>query len=174
MYAFLHQSVADLVLILMLSRFPEKKAVHLGQSLDRLCPQPSLRDLTLHAPINKNILSSGHGNNLEDPETLFKWPRLSAFGNLRKLQLFGLEGNMQELGQDIANILLASPQIKNLGLSIHLNSYLWNYGRHVHTSGTYPMLLNLIVDAMAVNRPDMIHFLDLEDLTLGLGAYTIS
>lgn len=73
--------------------------------------------------------------------------RFSEFSNLRILNLFGLDGNVSKLGQDIANVLIASPSLKILGLSMHFNSLLSQYGELTSARNTDLMLLEIIVDS---------------------------
>lgn len=158
-------------ILLKFSRFPEKNALHLELSLVHLSGQPSFIDLALTAPINLNISSTGD-RNYQDPETFFKWPDLSKFRNLKTLKLFGLDGDVRRLGQEVAKVLLASPRLKALGLSMHLNSYFCIYREF--GGDTHPMLLKIIVDSMQNERPGIAPQLDLDELILGLGALPVT
>ena len=54
---------------------------------------------------------------------IFHWPDMSSFKDLRTIDLQGLHGDIPKLVLDIANVIIASPNLKAFGLSMHRNSW---------------------------------------------------
>jgi hypothetical protein len=132
-------------------------------ALRRLQELPSFTDLLLR--YGKGSHCSSDENMYSDhaiPDVDFQWPCLTGFKNLRKLDLQGLSGDPRKVAKSIAGILVASPNLKVLGLSVNLTSWVahpqWDF---------HPTLLSQ-VNSMRSGRADPL--LALEELTLGLGA----
>ncbi|CZR57455.1 uncharacterized protein PAC_07344 [Phialocephala subalpina] len=87
------------------------------------------------------------------------------------LKLFGLGGNMSARARDIARALIASPQIKVLGLGMDLTTFLDKYHpRFGASESNKELLLKDIIDEMQKSRPGGDFHLSLDELILGLGA----
>ncbi|KAE8449980.1 hypothetical protein EG329_007119 [Mollisiaceae sp. DMI_Dod_QoI] len=155
--------------------FANTDAPHTCSALSDL-PSRTFRDLELHVAGDTSLDAYGNYwwgglSSREISPNRFKWPDLSHFQNLRSLKLFGLDGFMSRLAHDIAIILVASPQLKVLGVGMHLNSFLKNYRlRHITIETDKKLLIRDIIDEMQKLRPDNNPQLNLEELILGLGA----
>ncbi|KUJ10653.1 uncharacterized protein LY89DRAFT_248170 [Mollisia scopiformis] len=107
----------------------------------------------------------------QDPvQNQFTWPDLPYFQNLRSLKLFGLCDPMSRLARDIARVLIASPQLKILGLGMHMCDFIMRFGMPGLGDGTNnKLLIKEIIDEMQKLRVADESQLELEELCLGLG-----
>jgi hypothetical protein len=135
---------------------PELPALHRLQEL------PNFTDLLLrygkgsHCSLDENLYFD-HAI----PAIEFQWPSLDGFKNLRKLDLQGLSGDPKKVARGIAGVLVASPNLKVLGLSVNLTSWV------AHPQWDFHPTLMFQVNSMRQGRNDPL--LALEELTLGLG-----
>jgi hypothetical protein len=123
---------------------------------------PGFLDLTLHRGIDERTNEYGEPWEYVSEHHIFHWPDMSSFKDLRTLDLQGLHGDIPNIVLDIANVIIASPNLKAFGLSMHRNS--WRAREREEDD-----LLMVVKEIERQKPPNGTSPLALETMILGLG-----